>query len=193
MNRLGLLFLSGSAFFSGGLFAEPRFTPNGDLARPTDYREWVFLTSGLGMTYDEGTAAKQDREMRFDNVFAEPRAYKQFMSTGSWPDKIVFVTEVRKSEVKGSINVGGRFQTSLAALEVAVKDTARFKGDGWGYFFFSPTATSAKRIGPEGGCNACHSKNAAVDNTFVQFYPTLLEVAKAKGVLKPSYTGTAGH
>jgi hypothetical protein len=42
-------------------------------------------------------------------------------------------------------------------------------------------------LGASAGCNACHSKNAAVEHTFVQFYPTLLEIAKAKGTLNPSY------
>ena len=39
-------------------------------------------------------------------------------------------------------------------------------------------------IPPMAGCNACHNKSGAVENTFVQFYPTLLEVAQAKGTLK---------
>jgi hypothetical protein len=67
-----------------------------------------------------------------------------------------------------------------------VKDTARFK-DGWGYFAFNGNVTAAKVLGPEAGCNACHSANAAVEHTFVQFYPTLLEIAIAKGTLNPSY------
>ena len=29
----------------------PRFTTDGRLMRPDNYREWVFLSSGLGMTY----------------------------------------------------------------------------------------------------------------------------------------------
>jgi hypothetical protein len=33
-------------------------------------------------------------------------------------------------------------------------------------------------------CYACHSTNGAVDNTFVQFYPTLLDVAREKGTLR---------
>jgi acyl carrier protein phosphodiesterase len=33
------------------------------------------------------------------------------------------------------------------------------------------------------GCYACHAEHAAVDNTFVQFYPALLEIAKQKGTL----------
>jgi len=35
-----------------------------------------------------------------------------------------------------------------------------------------------------GACQTCHAKNGAVDETFVQFYPTLIQVAKAKGTWK---------
>ena len=42
----------------------------------------------------------------------------------------------------------------------------------------------SKPLPAAAGCFACHSKNAAVENTFVQFYPTLIPVAKAKGTLK---------
>ena len=34
------------------------------------------------------------------------------------------------------------------------------------------------------GCYACHDAHAAVEHTFVQFYPTLIPVAKAKGTFK---------
>jgi hypothetical protein len=33
-------------------------------------------------------------------------------------------------------------------------------------------------------CYSCHKQNGAVDNTFVQFYPTLIEIAKRKGTFK---------
>jgi len=33
-------------------------------------------------------------------------------------------------------------------------------------------------------CYSCHSAHAAVDTTFVQFYPTLAPIAKAKGTFK---------
>ena len=36
-------------------------------------------------------------------------------------------------------------------------------------------------------CYSCHPANGAVDNTFVQFYPTLLAIAKEKGTLNPAY------
>ena len=33
------------------------FTKSGELVRPTDYREWIFLSSGLGMTYGPNAPA----------------------------------------------------------------------------------------------------------------------------------------
>jgi hypothetical protein len=36
-------------------------------------------------------------------------------------------------------------------------------------------------------CYSCHAQHAAVDTTFVQFYPTLLEIAKKKNTLSPAY------
>ena len=53
----------------------PQFTPDGQLVLPKDYREWVYLSSGLGMTY--GPAAQADqRNPMFDNVFVTRAAYK---------------------------------------------------------------------------------------------------------------------
>jgi len=36
-------------------------------------------------------------------------------------------------------------------------------------------------------CVECHTKHTAVERTFVQFYPTLLEVARRMGTLKPGF------
>lgn len=165
---------------SAALTAEqPRFDKDGKLQKPTTVREWVYLSSGLGMQYQNEQAGNS-----FTNVFAEPTAYRQFLKTGKWPEGTMLAMEVRRSQTEGSINKGGRFQTGLLATEVTVKDSKRFKDDGWEYFAFAGNTTSAAGIGKSGGCNACHNKNAAVENTFVQFYPTLIDVAKAKGTYK---------
>ena len=51
---------------------------------------------------------------RFDNVFDfPPSAYAAFLKTGTWPDKTMFMLEIRSSESKGSINIGGHYQTRL--------------------------------------------------------------------------------
>lgn len=177
-----LLTLAAAAFA-----AQPEFTADGNLKRPADYREWVYLSSGLGMNYADN--ARDTNNPVFDNVFVEPAAYRAFLATGKWPEKTMFALELRQSATEGSINKGGRFQRNAVALEVAVKDSSRFR-DGWGYFGFNGTAATAPVLGPQAGCNACHSANGAVENTFVQFYPTLLPVARAKGTLRPSYLKT---
>lgn len=160
----------------------PKFTPDGQLVRPDDYREWVFLSSGLGMTYGPAAAANLNRTPLFDNVFVRPEAYKAFLKTGRWPQHTMFVLEVRQSSSEGSINKGGHFQGEVVAMEVEVKDEKRFP-DKWAFFDFSGAAKTANQIARK-TCQQCHSTNGAVDNTFVQFYPTLREIAKQKGTFK---------
>jgi hypothetical protein len=69
-------------------------------------------------------------------------------------------------------------------MEVHVKD-ARLES-GWGFYEFTGPG-SAKLIKRPASCYQCHEGHGAVDTTFVQFYPTLLGVAKTKGTLSPAY------
>jgi hypothetical protein len=104
--------------------AGPRYTAAGELVRPTDFREWSFVTAGLGMTYNEPTGAA--RAPNFTNVWVNPSSYYAFMKTGQWPDKTMLILEIRASSSEGSINKGGHFQSKLVVVEAAVKDEARF-------------------------------------------------------------------
>ena len=151
------------------------------MLRPEDYRDWVFLSSGLGMTYGPMGSG---RTPRFDNVFVNPSAYKSFLATGRWPDGTLLVLEVRAAETEGSINQGGHFQGDLVGIEAHVRDEKRFPRK-WAFFGFQGEVKSSEARAPESStCYACHEPNGAVDTTFVQFYPTLAPVAKAKGTLK---------
>jgi hypothetical protein len=164
--------------------AVPSYTSDGQLKFPEHYREWVYLTTGIDMSYNPALQS-MDHSM-FDNVFVNPEAYKAFVQTGTWPDKTMLVLEVRGAESKGSINQKGHYQgTDVMGREVHVKDDARFKG-GWAFFGFD-NETSAKMIPQDMECYSCHSSHGAVDTTFVQFYPTLLEIAKKKGTLSAAY------
>ncbi|HLH00281.1 MAG TPA: cytochrome P460 family protein [Bryobacteraceae bacterium] len=165
---------------------EPQFTANNELVVPSDYREWIFLSSGLGMTYGPIGEANGNRPLLFDNVFVAPAAYRAFMATGKWPEKTMFVLEARSSISKGSINNGGHYQSERAGFEAEVKDSSRFPGNGWAFFALGDAKT-AKMIQRSASCYTCHPSKGAVDNTFVQFYPTLLPVAKAKGTLAAAY------
>jgi hypothetical protein len=168
----------------------PSFTASGQLVRPLDYRSWVFVTSGLGMTYGPAQPAAGQPPL-FDNVFVTRDAYATFLSSGAWPDKTMFILEGRRAQTNVSINNGGHTQGDLAFMEAAVKDTSRFSSTGgWGYFSFDSRnglVDSAAPLPSTAACYACHSTNTAVDNTFVQFYPELFAVAKAKGTVKATY------
>jgi hypothetical protein len=95
------------------------------------------------------------------------------------------VLEARRGEAAGSINKSGRFQTERLAVEVHVKDAARFSG-GWAFFAFDKDGPGRLLPATE-ACYACHAQHAAVDTTFVQFYPTLKPIAAAKGAFSAAY------
>lgn len=164
----------------------PVFTSNGELNPPTDYYNWVFLTSDLGMSYNEdGSDSKQPP---FSNVFVDPAAYRAFLKTGIWPNHTQFVKEFRASNTQGSINHHGFYQTGKTmAVLVHVKDTSRFKG-GWGFFAFDGDSSKpAKQIPTNASCYSCHEAHGAVESTFVQFYPSILPVAIQHATLSKGY------
>ena len=159
----------------------PQYTTDGRLQRPAGYREWIYLSTGLDMSYSE-KAPVRDHSM-FDNVFVDPAAWQAFKASGHWPDKAVLVLEVRGANSKGSINQHGQYQAGEPmALEVHVHDEARFEG-GWGFFSFEGDAP-AKRLPYTEACYACHQQHGAVDTTFTQFYPTALPIARRAGTVR---------
>ena len=161
----------------------PSYTADGQLKFPEKYREWVFLSSGMDMSYSP--AANAANHSVFDNVFVNPAAYQTFMETGKWPEQTTLVLEIRGAESNRSINKRGRTQSAeLMGLEVHVKDKSL--AGGWGFFEFD-NGVSAKLIERSASCYTCHEQHGAVDTTFVQFYPTLLGLAKAKGTLSAAY------
>lgn len=164
----------------------PAYTKTGEMLPPTNYREWIYLTSGIDMSYEVKPAGMQDHSM-FDNIFVNPEAYRIFLETGTWPDKTVLVLEAREARSKGSINQSGHFQAgNVMDLEVHVKDEARFPGK-WAFFSFDSAAGNGTLIPQGATCYTCHTAHAAVDTTFVQFYPTLLPVAQKKGTLSAAF------
>ncbi len=181
-SRIALLLQTALAITAGAAIAQSAPTPStaaaethmptyvdGKLRLPADYREWIYVTSGMDMSYRR--VATPDHHM-FDNVFVNPEAYRVFKQTGTWPDKTMMVH--------------GLFQDGdLMGVEVHVKDSARLEG-GWAFFAFDDEKP-ATEIKHSVDCYACHRAHAAVDTTFVQFYPTLLPIARAANTLSASY------
>ena len=169
---------------------ELAYTSDGKIVFPKDYRSWVYLTTGLAMSYSPRT--QPNGQPFFDNVFVTPQAYRTFVQTGHWPDKTMFVIEVRASRDKGSINKSGRFQGDVAGYDVELRDDARYPAEQWKWTAFDAPAKDGAVAPTEAfprtaACFQCHNANAAVDKSFVQFYPTLLPIAREKGSLNAAY------
>ena len=162
----------------------PAYDAEGRLQMPVKYREWIYLTSGIDMSY----TPKPEMAMQsmFDNVFVNPAAYRAFLETGTWPDKTVLVLESRGAQGRGSINQKGHFQsTELMGIEVHVRDEAKTPGK-WAFYEFD-NDKPAEQIPIAAVCYSCHEQHAAVATTFVQFYPTLLPIATQKKTLSDAY------
>ena len=159
----------------------PAYTADGAMKLPANYREWVYLTSGLDMNYN--TAAPVAGHSVFDNVFVNPSSYRTFLATGSWPDKTTFILEIRGAENPISINKRGHTQSQdVHGEEIHVKDKGK-----WSFYDLNPDGKTAKYLAPTETCYACHEAHGAVDTTFVQFYPTMMPIATEKKTLSASY------
>jgi hypothetical protein len=155
---------------------KPQYDEKGQLLRPTDYREWMFLSAGYGMNYSPEPGSHE----MFTNVFVQRWAYDEFAKSGKWPEQSMFVIDEREAASRGSINQKGHYQTDLMGLAVEVKDSAR-NPDKWAYYGFAADSKSSGAMAHGNSCWACHDAHAAVEHTFVQFYPTLKTVAKQFG------------
>jgi hypothetical protein len=176
-------FPTSSAQTSAASSETPHYTQDGKLEFPTEYRRWIYLTSGIDMSYNP--RMKMGHSM-FDNVFVNPTAYREFLETGTWPDKTILVLEARMAGSNASINKAGHYQTTeTMGHEVHVKDS-RFPG-GWAFFGFDENEKQATMIPASAACYSCHQQHGAVDTTFVQFYPTLIKLAEQKRTLSEAY------
>lgn len=164
--------------------AGPEYTPDGQLTLPEHYRKWIFLSSDF---YPIANPAEMQKggHSKFNNIFVNPEAYDAFLQTGTWPDKTMFVVEVRGAEDLSSNNQKAIVQNPVLGLAAHVKDEARFPGK-WAFFGFHGEKTS-KMIPVTANCYSCHAARGAVDTTFVQFYPTLLPIAKSKDTTSAAY------
>ena len=158
-----------------------QYTKDGEFQLPKDYRHWDFLSSSVAMSYpEEGPGG----HAMFGNLFVQPSVHAQFEKSGAWPDKTVLLMELRG--IGGNdpfLNKDAQFQTEVMGYEAHVKDLAR---GGWAFYFVAKNATSGKALPKTAKCLSCHQNHGAVDTTFVQYYPTLIEIAKKHGTFKDS-------
>jgi len=160
-----------------------KFKHNGELIRPTGYREWIYI--GAPVTPNElnnGKAAFPE----FHNVYIDPDSWKHWKKTGKFRNGTIIVKELVSIGAKSSSSGKGYFMGDYIGLEATVKDKDRFpKSDNyWGYFRFTTDnhkkLLKGSKVVPSQSCAACHKENAEDDFVFTQHYP-VLRAAKGKG------------
>jgi hypothetical protein len=80
-----------------------------------------------------------------------------------------------------TVNQGWAQTGASLGSELEVKDAAK---GGWLYYTAGPGEAVAKPVAKQADCNTCHAEHGAVDHTFVQFYPSLVDAAKRHGTLR---------
>jgi hypothetical protein len=153
--------------------AVPQYDKDGALLRPRDFHSWTFVGSSIGLSYAKGGDAS--RAGMFHNVYTQPEAYREFMKTGKFPEKTIFIIDMYDSTQKASISEHGYTEGERMGMDVSVKDHEHFP-EGWAYFNFDydkgKFAEKARAM-PKDACFACHAAHGASDNVFTQFYPVL--------------------
>lgn len=169
----------------------PRYGADRALQLPENYREWVFVGSSLGLSYDTAAA---DHEM-FHETLMEPTAYRHFVKTGEFRDGSMFVLMLHGVETGVLPGRRGQFAGDVHGVEMAVKDKTRTP-EGWAYYGFGGMGgTTAKTAQPEpaSSCFSCHTRHAARDNVFLQFYPLLAQAANVRVPIQRDATAPAAH
>ena len=157
--------------------AEEYFTiKDGQLERPTGYREWVYV--GTPVTPNDMNDGKAPFP-EFHNVYIDPESWAHWKKTGEFRDGTILIKELISVGSKGAVSGNGYFMGDFLGLEATIKSTKHFPNEpgNWAYFSFStPDHQTLKAMVekfPAETCNACHQSAAAQDWVFTQYYPVL--------------------
>lgn len=177
--------------YTGSINAESvysSFDNQGQLVRPTGYREWIYIGAPLTPNdMNNGKAAFPE----FHNVYIDPLSWAHWKKHGKFRDGTIIVKELVSVSSKSAASGKGYFMGEFIGLEAVVKDKKRFYASDkhWGFFRFTREAhpTEIKhsllkrsQVNKSSSCAACHRANAKQDMIFTQHYP-VLRAAKAKG------------
>jgi len=179
-NALGLIL----TIVAASAMAEEYFTINdGQLERPTGYREWVYVgTPVTPNDLNDGKAAFPEHH----NVYIDPESWAHWKKTGEFREGTILMKELVSVGSKAAVSGNGYFQGDFIGLEATIKSKRHFPDEpgNWAYYSFSTPdhetlATEAKAF-PAASCNGCHAGAAADDWVFTQYYP-VLRAGKAAG------------
>src|SRR5947199_8270083 len=111
----------------------------------------------------------------FHNVYVQPWAYREFVRTGAFPERTMFVLSFYEASRKSAPARAGFYEGDrMPGMEVHLKQRGIDK-TGWGFFGFGDGAAPATMIPGAAPGYSCHATEAAHDQVFTQFYPPLRE------------------
>ncbi len=164
---------------------QARYAENGQLVRPDNWREWIFV--GMPVTpnaLNGGRAVLPETQA----VYVDPASWEHWKQTGTFRDGTMFAVELTLLMSEGAHEDGsteqtigrGFFQEDFSGLMFSIKDSERFSSEpgNWAYFTSEigvrgsdyPETMAAL---PTEACNTCHQANGAQDWVFTQLYPVL--------------------
>lgn len=156
---------------------------DGELKRPTGYREWIYVgTPVTPNDLNNGKAAFPEHH----NVYIDPKSWAHWKKTGEFRDGTILMKELVNVGSKAAVSGNGYFQGDFIGLEATIKSKKHFPKEpgNWAYYSFSTpdhkTLTTTAKPFPAAACNACHAAAAADDFVFTQYYP-VLRAGKAAG------------
>lgn len=149
---------------------------NGELVRPTGFREWIYVgTPVTPNDMNNGKAAFPEHH----NVYIDPESWAHWKDTGEFRDGTILMKELVSVGSKAAVSGAGYFQGDFIGLEATIKSKKHFPNEpgNWAYYSFSTpdhkTLTETATALPAASCNACHDASAADDFVFTQYYPVL--------------------
>ncbi|PTL88797.1 cytochrome P460 [Halomonas litopenaei] len=149
---------------------------DGELTRPTGFREWVFV--GTPLTPNDMNNGKAPFP-EFHAVYIDPESWDHWKETGEFRDGAIMIKELISVGSKQAASGNGYFMGEYIGLEATIKSSEHFPDEpgNWAYYSFStPDHSSLKETAaafPTAACNACHAAAAADDFVFTQYYPVL--------------------
>jgi hypothetical protein len=170
---------------TGDVYAGEFFTiNNGNLERPTGYREWIYVgTPVTPNDMNNGKAAFPEHH----NVYIDPESWAHWKETGDFQDGTILIKELVSVGSKAAVSGAGYFQGDFIGLEATIKSAEHSPDEpgNWAYYSFSTpdhkSLTETAKAFPAAACNACHQASAADDFVFTQYYPVLRAGKGTKG------------
>ena len=169
---------------SNNVFAGEAFViKEGELIRPTGYREWIYVgTPVTPNDMNNGKAAFPEHH----NVYIDPKSWKHWKKTGEFREGTILMKELVSVGSKAAVSGQGYFMGEFVGLEATIKSKKHFPDEpgNWAYYSFSSkdhkTLADKAKPFPTKSCNGCHAGAAADDFVFTQYYP-VLSAGKGKG------------